>query len=79
MQQEPVVRLQGVSKIISSRSLVSDLTLDISPGQVLVLGPNGAGKTTTIRMMVGLMSISKGDIIISGHSIKMNLSRRWPM
>ena len=44
MQQEPVVRLQGVSKIISSRSLVSDLTLDISPGQVLVLGPNGAGK-----------------------------------
>lgn len=71
MQQEPVVRLQGVSKIISSRSLVSDLTLDISPGQVFgFLGPNGAGKTTTIRMMVGLMSISTGDIIISGHSIK---------
>ncbi|MEC0123741.1 ABC transporter ATP-binding protein [Paenibacillus pabuli] len=71
MQQEPVVRLQGVSKIISSRSLVSDLTLDISPGQVFgFLGPNGAGKTTTIRMMVGLMSITKGDIIISGHSVK---------
>ena len=71
MQQEPVVRLQGVSKIISSRSLVSDLTLDISPGQVFgFLGPNGAGKTTTIRMMVGLMSISKGDIFISGHSVK---------
>jgi len=71
MQQEPVVRIQGVSKIISSRSLVSDLTLDISPGQVFgFLGPNGAGKTTTIRMMVGLMSISKGDILISGHSVK---------
>ncbi|MEK3827450.1 ABC transporter ATP-binding protein [Paenibacillus sp. FSL K6-1558] len=71
MQQEPVVRLQGVSKIISSRSLVSDLTLNISPGQVFgFLGPNGAGKTTTIRMMVGLMSISKGDIFISGHSVK---------
>lgn len=71
MQQEPVVQIQGVSKIISSRSLVSDLTLDISPGQVFgFLGPNGAGKTTTIRMMVGLMSISKGDIFISGHSVK---------
>ncbi|WP_433751590.1 ABC transporter ATP-binding protein [Paenibacillus amylolyticus] len=71
MQQEPVVRIQGVSKIISSRSLVSDLTLDISPGQVFgFLGPNGAGKTTTIRMMVGLMSISKGDIFISGYSVK---------
>ncbi|WP_145050906.1 ABC transporter ATP-binding protein [Paenibacillus xylanexedens] len=76
MQNEPVVRLQGVSKIISSRSLVSDLTLDISPGQVFgFLGPNGAGKTTTIRMMVGLMSISKGDILISGHSVKTDFEK----
>ncbi|MCM3786668.1 ABC transporter ATP-binding protein [Neobacillus mesonae] len=71
MHQEPVVRMQGVSKVISSRYLVRDLTLDIYPGQVFgFLGPNGAGKTTTIRMMVGLMSISEGDIVIAGHSVK---------
>ena len=34
------------------------------------MGPNGAGKTTTIRMMVGLTSISQGDIKICGYSIK---------
>jgi ABC-2 type transport system ATP-binding protein len=34
------------------------------------LGPNGAGKTTTIRMMVGLMSISHGDVVIRGHSVR---------
>jgi ABC-2 type transport system ATP-binding protein len=34
------------------------------------LGPNGAGKTTTIRMMVGLMSITQGEIVIKGKSIK---------
>lgn len=71
MHQEPVVRMQGVSKVISSRYLVRDLTLDIHPGQVFgFLGPNGAGKTTTIRMMVGLISISEGDIHIAGHSVK---------
>lgn len=71
MHQEPVVRMQGVSKVISSRYLVRDLTLDILPGQVFgFLGPNGAGKTTTIRMMVGLISISEGDIQIAGHSVK---------
>ncbi|WP_429368919.1 ABC transporter ATP-binding protein [Paenibacillus sp. DS2015] len=70
MQQEPVVRLEGVSKIISSKTIVNNLSLDIEPGQVFgFLGPNGAGKTTTIRMMVGLISISKGDIVICGHSI----------
>ncbi|KTD85244.1 ABC transporter ATP-binding protein [Paenibacillus etheri] len=70
---EPVARLQGVTKKIGSKTLVNNLTLDIPPGQIFgFLGPNGAGKTTTIRMMVGLISISSGDVLISGHSIKNN-------
>ncbi|WP_262495673.1 ABC transporter ATP-binding protein [Paenibacillus sp. B2(2019)] len=73
MLSEPVARLKGVTKKIGSKTLVSDLTLDIPPGQIFgFLGPNGAGKTTTIRMMVGLISISSGDVLISGHSIKNN-------
>ncbi|SMF72736.1 ABC-2 type transport system ATP-binding protein [Paenibacillus uliginis N3/975] len=74
--QEPLVRLMGVTKIIASKALVQDLTLDIPAGQVFgFLGPNGAGKTTTIRMMVGLMSITKGDILIGGHSIRENYEK----
>ncbi|WP_025689121.1 ABC transporter ATP-binding protein [Paenibacillus zanthoxyli] len=70
---EPVARLIGVTKRIGSKTLVGDLTLDIPAGQVFgFLGPNGAGKTTTIRMMVGLISISRGDIVIGGRSIKTN-------
>lgn len=71
MTLEPVVRIQNVSKKIGSKTLIDRLTLDIPPGQVYgFLGPNGAGKTTTIRMMVGLMSISQGDILIQGSSVK---------
>lgn len=67
---EPVVRLKQVSKRIGSKTIIDKLTLDIPPGQVYgFLGPNGAGKTTTIRMMVGLMSISEGDIEIQGASV----------
>ncbi|WP_313638433.1 ABC transporter ATP-binding protein [Paenibacillus sp.] len=73
MLSEPVARLQGVTKKIGSKTIVSNLTLDIPPGQIFgFLGPNGAGKTTTIRMMVGLISMSSGDVLISGHSIKSN-------
>lgn len=68
---KPVASLMGVTKKIGSKTLVSDLTLDIPSGQIFgFLGPNGAGKTTTIRMMVGLISISQGDILICGRSIK---------
>lgn len=71
MTQEPVVRMRDVTKRIGSKTLIDRLTLDIPRGQVYgFLGPNGAGKTTTIRMMVGLMSISEGDILIEGASIK---------
>ncbi|WP_059046713.1 ABC transporter ATP-binding protein [Paenibacillus rubinfantis] len=71
MTQEPVVRMRDVSKRIGGKTLIDRLTLDIPRGQVYgFLGPNGAGKTTTIRMMVGLMSITEGDIQIEGASIK---------
>ncbi|WP_037285513.1 ABC transporter ATP-binding protein [Saccharibacillus sacchari] len=66
----PVVRFREVSKIIGGKTLVDNLTLDVQPGEVFgFLGPNGAGKTTTIRMLVGLISMSTGDIQICGKSI----------
>lgn len=68
--EEPVVRFREVSKTIGGKTIVDNLTLDIAPGEVFgFLGPNGAGKTTTIRMLVGLISMSKGDIRICGKSI----------
>ncbi|WP_028563129.1 ABC transporter ATP-binding protein [Paenibacillus pinihumi] len=73
MQQhmdEPVVRLQGVTKRIGRRTIIDKLTLDVPQGEVFgFLGPNGSGKTTTIRMMVGLMKLTEGEIIVRGHRI----------
>ncbi|WP_406688115.1 ABC transporter ATP-binding protein [Rossellomorea vietnamensis] len=66
-----VVQLQNVSKVIKGKTIIDNLTFDVYEGEVFgFLGPNGAGKTTTIRMIVGLMNISKGDVLISGKSIK---------
>ncbi len=66
-----VVQLQSVTKVIKGKTIIDNLTFDVYEGEVFgFLGPNGAGKTTTIRMIVGLMNISKGDVLISGKSIK---------
>jgi ABC-2 type transport system ATP-binding protein len=55
---------------------VDDLSFDVLAGEVFgFLGPNGAGKTTTIRMMVGLIKISQGDIVINGNSITKDFSK----
>lgn len=67
---ESLVQLRNVKKRIGKKEIIKGLTFDVFSGEVFgFLGPNGAGKTTTIRMMMGLMSITEGEIIISGKNI----------
>ncbi|GEN55037.1 ABC transporter ATP-binding protein [Halobacillus faecis] len=68
---EPVMQLKNVKKTIGKKSIIKGLNFDIYGGEVFgFLGPNGAGKTTTIRMMVGLMKMTDGDVIIQGQSVQ---------
>jgi ABC-2 type transport system ATP-binding protein len=66
-----IVELKNVSKMIKGRKIIDSLSFTVEEGEVFgFLGPNGAGKTTTIRMIVGLINMSDGDIFICGSSIK---------
>lgn len=71
MSVKTVVKIKNVKKQIGKKTIIDDLSFDVYSGEVFgFLGPNGAGKTTTIRMMLGLISITQGEIFINGHSIK---------
>nr|WP_225978372.1 alpha/beta fold hydrolase [Gandjariella thermophila] len=49
---------------------VEDLSFRVERGQVLgLLGPNGAGKTTTLRMLMGLVRPTTGEIRVFGHAV----------
>jgi ABC-2 type transport system ATP-binding protein len=65
-----IIELKNVTKIIKGRTIIDNVSFEVNKGEVFgFLGPNGAGKTTTIRMIVGLMGITNGDIKIAGSSI----------
>ncbi|NMD72620.1 ABC transporter ATP-binding protein [Bacillus sp. DNRA2] len=71
MSNEPIISLRNVTKKVGKTTIIDNLTFDVPQGEIFgFLGPNGAGKTTTIRMIVGLMSITKGQIFIKGKNIK---------
>jgi ABC-2 type transport system ATP-binding protein len=71
MNTNAIVQLRNVTKRIGAKTIVNRLSFDVLPGEVFgFLGPNGAGKTTTIRMIVGLMSLSEGEVLINGLSVK---------
>lgn len=69
----PILQLRNVTKRIGGKTIIDGLSFEVPKGEVFgFLGPNGAGKTTTIRMVVGLMKISEGEILIDGESITKN-------
>ncbi|NEN74890.1 LPS export ABC transporter ATP-binding protein [Pelistega sp. NLN82] len=60
----------GLRKTYGKRTVVQDVTLEVSSGEVVgLLGPNGAGKTTSFYMIVGLVPADFGRIEIDGHNI----------
>ncbi|MFB4168090.1 ABC transporter ATP-binding protein [Virgibacillus sp. JSM 102003] len=68
---EAAMELINVKKSLGNKEIIKGLSFSINKGEVFgFIGPNGAGKTTTIRMMVGLMQITEGDVRILGNSIK---------
>jgi ABC-2 type transport system ATP-binding protein len=76
MDTNSVVQLRNVTKRIGSKTIVDSLSFDVHPGEVFgFLGPNGAGKTTTIRMIVGLMSMTEGEITVNNLSVKKNFEK----
>ncbi|WP_459556875.1 ABC transporter ATP-binding protein [Lacunimicrobium album] len=79
---EPVIQIRNLSKIYrdfwgrKKVEAVKSLSLDVKPGEIFgLLGPNGSGKTTTMKMLLGLLFPSSGDIKVLGkpaHDVEKN-------
>jgi len=79
---EPAVAVIGVTKVFpvpfQRRSVVAvrDLNLEVSSGQIYgLLGPNGSGKSTTLKILLGLVSPTRGKTEIFGRDSNLVESR----
>jgi len=62
--------LERVAITLAGRPLVTDVSLDLHPGEVVgLLGPNGAGKTTTFNLITGLLRPDCGEVLLDGDSV----------
>jgi lipopolysaccharide export system ATP-binding protein len=60
----------ALTKSYSGRTVVRDVSLEVTSGEVVgLLGPNGAGKTTTFYMTVGLTAPDSGRVTLDGHDV----------
>jgi ABC-2 type transport system ATP-binding protein len=76
---EVVLRTRDLSKHYGKRLAVDTLNLEVYRGDIFgFLGPNGAGKTTTIRMALGLITPTNGNVEILGRSIATHRAQVLP-
>ena len=53
---------------------VDDISFEVQQGEIVgYLGPNGAGKSTTLKMLVGLLQPTSGEISVAGYSAETEL------
>jgi ABC-2 type transport system ATP-binding protein len=66
----PAIAARGLAKRYDDVAAVDDLDLRVERGELFgFLGPNGAGKTTTIRMALGLIFPSAGEVEVLGERV----------
>ncbi|MCT4595665.1 MAG: ABC transporter ATP-binding protein [Anaeromicrobium sp.] len=65
-----MIKIQNITKSFQTFNAVDHLQLNIEKGTFVgLLGPNGAGKTTLIKMLVGLLKPTSGEILIKDEKM----------
>ena len=65
-----MLEICGLTKWFSGIPAVQDVSFTLKPGEILgYVGPNGAGKSTTVKMIIGLLEPSEGQVRFRGRSV----------
>ncbi|WP_243075840.1 ABC transporter ATP-binding protein [Microbacterium sp. SS28] len=69
-EQQPAIRLTGLTKQFGTVAAVDDVDLEIAAGEFFsMLGPSGSGKTTVLRLIAGFEQPTSGTIELFGHDV----------
>ncbi|MBA2878214.1 ABC-2 type transport system ATP-binding protein [Anoxybacillus kamchatkensis] len=72
-----MLEVKQLTKIYNEQNKVENISFSVQPGQCLALcGGNGAGKSTIIKMLIGQLTPTKGDICVNGKQVK-KYEKKW--
>ncbi len=68
--REKLIKVQNVYFAYKQRTVLEDITFSIGTGDFLaIIGPNGSGKSTLIKLILGILTPLKGEIILFGRPL----------
>lgn len=70
LEKTPCIEVNGLSYQINENLILDNVTFHLNTGDYAgIVGPNGGGKTTLVKLILGLIPPTKGQIKIFGHSV----------
>jgi zinc/manganese transport system ATP-binding protein len=64
-----LLRLDGIGIRLGGRTVLSDVSFAVRPGEFTgLIGPNGAGKTTLLKVILGLLAPTSGRVLLDGRT-----------
>lgn len=71
MKQEALLQVEAVTKKFGGLTAVNEVSMYVSPGEVVgLIGANGAGKTTLFNMIAGAYHVTSGRILFEGREVQ---------
>ena len=62
--------VRHISKVYRGIPALEDVSFQVEPGQILgFVGPNGAGKSTTVKIVIGMVEPTRGEVLFGGRAI----------
>ena len=69
-----MIQVSNLTKKYGQTTAVDDISFEVKQGEIVgYLGPNGAGKSTTLKMLVGLLHPTSGEISVAGYNAETEL------
>lgn len=60
----PILKIDSISKSYGRKQVLSDVSLDVYPGEIIgIIGASGSGKTTLLNSLVGFIKADSGDVL----------------
>ena len=69
-----MIHVSHLTKKYGQTTAVDNISFEVQQGEIVgYLGPNGAGKSTTLKMLVGLLQPTSGEISVAGYNAETEL------
>ena len=65
-----LLKLQHIDKSFKSKQVLKDISFELAKGEIMgLIGENGSGKTTILKVVLGLVNKTYGDVIINDKKV----------